>query len=258
MTQEPMTQDLHLRQVCLAASHLEPTVSDIADIMGLKVCFHDRSVARYGLENAVLPVGTTLLEVVAPIKDETAVGRFIGRNAGRGGYMIIFGCDDPAGRARHAEQIGVRVADVIEQDGYHGVQLHPRDCRGALIEFNHTEHGHDLRGPYPRAGPNWTRAIDTSVTDALRAVEIQSPDAPGLAQHWGRILQREARATMAGADIELPNCTLNFVKGGIEAFTALTFKVHDVNDVCQSARDKGIEVYGNAFLLGGVHFRLVD
>lgn len=253
-----MMRELHLRQVCLVASHLEPTVSDIADIMGLKVCFHDRSVARYGLENAVLPVGTTLLEVVAPIKPDTAVGRFIGRTGGRGGYMMVFGCDDPGERARHAEQIGVRVADVIEQGPYHGVQLHPRDCRAALIEFNHTDGSNDLLGPYPPAGPNWTRAITTMVTESLQALELQSPDPVNLAQHWGRILQRDVQVSASGAEIVLPNCTLGFAKGGVEAFTALTFKVHDVDEVCQSAREKGVEVYGNAFLLGGVHFRLVD
>lgn len=250
--------DLYLRQVCLVASHLEPTVSDIADVLGLNVCFHDRALARYGLENAVLPVGTTFLEVAAPTRADTAAGRFLGRTAGRGGYMIVFGCDDPHARARHAEQIGVRVAEEITQGPYHGVHLHPRDCRGALIEFNHTEGSRGLLDPYPPAGPNWTQAINTSITDSLSIVELQGPDPVHLAHHWGRILQHPVEDTASGAEIVLPNCTLSFVKGGVDAFTALTFKVHDVDDVCQSAREKGIEVYGNGFLLGGVCFRIVD
>ena len=47
--------------------------------MGLAVCYRDGNVAKYGLENALLPVDTILLEVVAPFKDGTTAGRFIER-----------------------------------------------------------------------------------------------------------------------------------------------------------------------------------
>ena len=118
---------LRLRQICLVAPHLEPVISDIAGIMGLNVCYRDGNVAKYGLVNALLPVDTILLEVVAPFQPGTAAGRFLERTGGRGGYMAIFCCDDPDARGRHAEKIGVRIANVIGHSPYHGVQLHPRD-----------------------------------------------------------------------------------------------------------------------------------
>ncbi len=42
--------------------------------------------------NALLPVDTILLEVVAPFQPGagTAAGRFIEKTGGRGGYMAIF------------------------------------------------------------------------------------------------------------------------------------------------------------------------
>ena len=61
-----MAEYLRLRQICLVAPHLEPVISDISAIMGLDVCYRDGNVAKYGLENALLPVDTILLEVVAP------------------------------------------------------------------------------------------------------------------------------------------------------------------------------------------------
>src|SRR6266436_5398744 len=97
-----MTPYLRLRQICLAAPHLEPVISDIAAIMGLSVCYRDGNVAKYGLENALLPVNTILLEVVAPFREGTAAGRFIDKPEGRGGYMAIFCCDDPDEREKHA------------------------------------------------------------------------------------------------------------------------------------------------------------
>ena len=147
-----MASYLRLRQICLVAPKLAPVISGIADIMGLKICYRDGNVAKYGLENALLPVDTILLEVVAPFQPGTAAGRFLDKTGGRGGYMAIFCCDDPDARGRHANGIGVRTANVITHAPYHGVQLHPRDCRAAFIEFNHTAGSDDILGPYPPAG----------------------------------------------------------------------------------------------------------
>jgi len=137
---------MRLRQICLVAPRLEPVIGDIAGIMGLNVCYRDGNVAKYGLENALLPVDTILLEVVAPFQPGTAAGRFIEKTGGRGGYMAIFCCDDPDARGTHAREMGVRVANVIDHAPYHGVQLHPRDCRAAFIEFNHTDGSDDILG----------------------------------------------------------------------------------------------------------------
>ena len=38
------------------------------------VCHRDPAVGKYGLENALLPVGTNFLEVVAPVEANTAAG----------------------------------------------------------------------------------------------------------------------------------------------------------------------------------------
>ena len=97
-----MASYLRLRQICLVAPHLEPVIPDIAGIMGLNVCYRDGNVAKYGLENALLPVDTILLEVVAPTQAGTAAGRFLDKTGGRGGYMAIFCCDDPDARGKHA------------------------------------------------------------------------------------------------------------------------------------------------------------
>ena len=70
---------LRLRQICLAAPRLEPVVDDLRAIFDLQVCHRDPGLAAYGLENALLPVGSDFIEVVAPIQADTAAGRFIER-----------------------------------------------------------------------------------------------------------------------------------------------------------------------------------
>jgi hypothetical protein len=253
-----MTSYLRLRQICLVAPHLEPVVGDIAAIMGLRVCYRDGNVAKYGLENALLPVDTILLEVVAPFQPDTAAGRFLDKTGGKGGYMAIFCCDDPDRRGRHSENIGVRVANVIGHSPYRGVQLHPRDCRAAFIEFNHTDGSDNILGPYPPAGPDWQKSIRKDVTQALIGVEMQSQEPQGLAEHWGRILEIPASRNAAGeSELKLPNASFVFRKGDREIMSGLTFKVGDVAKVLGAADAKGYQSSGNSFDLCGVTFRLV-
>jgi hypothetical protein len=249
---------IRLRQICLVAPRLEPVISDIAGIMGLNVCYRDGNVAKYGLENALLPVDTILLEVVAPTEPGTAAGRFLDKTGGRGGYMAIFCCDDPDRRGRHAREIGVRVANVIDHAPYRGVQLHPRDCRAAFIEFNHTEGSDDVLGPYPPAGPDWQKAIAKDVTQALIGVEMQSAEPQALAEHWGRIIGIEVSKNASGVpELKLPNCSFRFVEGASDIMSGLTFRVADVASVRDAARVRGCAVSGDSFLLGGVTFSLV-
>jgi hypothetical protein len=252
-----MSGYLRLRQICLVAPELEPVIADIAAIMGLAVCYRDGNVERYGLVNALMPVDTILLEVVSPFREGTAAGRFIDKTGGRGGYMAIFCCDDPDGRAKAANALGVRTANVITHAPYHGVQLHPRDCRAAFIEFNHTDGSDDVLGAYPPAGPDWQKFIAKDVTQALTGVEMQSPDPAGLAEHWGRILELPvSRAQGGAAELRLPKAVFRFVKGDAEIMSALDFKVTDAKHVCELARGRGHDLSGNEFLLGGVVFRL--
>jgi hypothetical protein len=247
---------VRLRQICLVAPHLEPVVGDIAAIMGLNVCYRDGNVAKYGLENALLPVDTIFLEVVAPLQPGTAAGRFLDKTGGQGGYMAIFSCDDPDERGRSAQALGVRIANVIDHAPYHGVQLHPRDCRAAFIEFNHTHGSDDILGAYPPAGPDWQRSIRKDLTGALIAVEMQSPDPDELARHWSRIIGISCGPLAdGGTGIALPNCTLRFAEGGSDAMIGLTFRVTDVAAVRKSANTKGYAVTDDAFRIAGVDFR---
>ncbi len=253
-----MSNYMRLRQICLVAPHLEPVISDIAGILGLNVCYRDGNVAKYGLENALLPVDTILLEVVAPFQPGTAAGRFLEKTGSRGGYMAIFCCNDPAERGAHAKKMGVRVANVIDHAPYHGVQLHPRDCRAAFIEFNHTDGSDDILGPYPPAGPDWQKSIRKNVTQALIGVEMESPEPELLAAHWGRIIGIPVTTNQAGEpELKLPNCNFRFVEGPSDLMSGLTFRVADVAAVRDAAMAKGRTVSGDSFLLGGVTFRLV-
>jgi hypothetical protein len=249
---------IRLRQICLVAPQLEPVVGDLAVILGLAVCYRDPNVAHYGLANALLPLDSILLEVVAPIAADSAAGRFLTKTGGRGGYMAIFACHDPAERKRNAERLGVRIAHEISRPPYHGVQLHPRDCRGAFIEFNTTQGSDNIYGAYPPAGPDWTRFIRRDVARRLVGVDMQSPDPESLAAHWGRLLGVSPRLMPDRTfQIDLENAAIRFGEGPRDAMTGLAIEVADAGEVQDAARQRGYAATSDGVVIAGVKIRTV-
>lgn len=252
---------LRLRQICLVAAELEPALADLADTLGLAICYRDGNVARYGLVNALLPIGRCFLEVVAPTRPGTAAGRYLERRGGDGGYMVIIDCDDVERRRRHMGAIGVRIANPIRHDSYTGLQLHPRDTGGAMLELNHTEGGESLDGPYHPAGPSWQKAIRTEVTRALLAAELQSPDPEALARRWSTILERPVTRGAGGdAEIVLDLGRLRFVAesdGRGEGLAAIELAIADHAAVRAAARRKHRPVKSDEVVICGTRVRLM-
>jgi hypothetical protein len=86
------------------AEKLAPILEDFKAVLGLEVCFKDPEVAVFGLENSLMPVGSNFIEVVAPVKENTAAGRYLKRRNGDGGYMVICQCDSPATQLARKQQ----------------------------------------------------------------------------------------------------------------------------------------------------------
>jgi hypothetical protein len=181
---------LRLRQLCLVAQDLESTVEKLCQFLQLEVCHRDPAVAKFGLHNALLALGPGMLEVVAPTQAGTAAGRYLERRQGDGGYMVILDCDDLSRWPGHLAAQRVRVAAHLRHDAYEGLQLHPRDTGGALLEINHTEgNSADLLGPYWPAGSTWQAFAKPH--HRLTGATLQSDHPETLALRWGEILQRE-------------------------------------------------------------------
>ena len=79
---------LSLRQIALVARERDPLVADACAVLGTTICCVDDAVQAFGLENAVMPVGTQFLEVVAPVRGDAAAARYLGRRGGDAGYMV--------------------------------------------------------------------------------------------------------------------------------------------------------------------------
>ena len=87
---------MRLRQLVVVARDLEPVVDEICQKLGVEVCYRDPGVRHFGLRNALMAVGDCFIEVVSPIQDGTAAGRYLERRGGDGGYMLLLQVDDLA------------------------------------------------------------------------------------------------------------------------------------------------------------------
>lgn len=249
---------LNLRQICLAAPELEPVVDTVREVFGLEVCHRDPNVAKYGLENALFVLGRAFLEIVAPTRGETAAGRFIERSGGVGGYMAIFDCSDPERRRERAERLGVRIAHVLDYPGYFGIQLHPRDCRATMLEFDRSDGGHDLDGPYHPAGEHWRDAQRLDRVQGLPLIEVETPDPADLAGHWSRLMDAPLRSDAGGEPrIDFDLGAVRFAQapaGTPERLSAAWVQVTDPAAVLAAAARRGLELRDGGFFVAGMRF----
>ena len=249
---------LRLRQIALVARELSPVEKQIIDVLGVAVCYRDPGVAHFGLENALFPIGNQLLEVVAPVQEETAGGRYLDRRGGDGGYMVITQCDDHEPRRARVRDLGIRL--VSDHDGaeYRNMQLHPKDTGGSFFEIDEQlgEGAHDEDGPWHPAGPNWQRCKQTERVGGIVAAEIQCDDPAAVAARWAEIAQIE----LEGQAMPLSNAEVRFVPisdGRPEGLSAIDVTVNDREGLLAAAQKEGVVKSDRQIELCGIRINLV-
>lgn len=249
---------LRLRQICLVASELRPAVEDLKAVLGIDECFHDPGVAKYGLENALLPIGRNFMEVVAPVEDGTAAGRYLDRRGGAGGYIVILQCDDVEERRKHVAELGVRIANPMDYGDFLGTQLHPRDTGGCMLEFDRQD-GDIVDGPWHPAGTTWEGDVRTHMTAAMTGCTLQSPDPETLATAWADILMRPMAPTESSFRIPLDNGFIDFVdpqddRG--EGLIGVTVEAANREAILAAANARRLPSTATSVTICGAHFTL--
>jgi hypothetical protein len=254
---------LRLRQIALVAAELAPVEHQLKEVLGIDVCYRDPGVAHYGLENALLPIGNQLLEVVAPVQDNTAGGRYLDRRGGDGGYMVITQCDDHAPRRARVEQLGIRIVNQFDNDEFHNMQMHPKDTGGSFFEIDEQlgTNAHDADGPWEPAGPNWKAGQRLERVRGIAAAEIQTDDPAAVAARWAEIAEIELGSDDDGNPaLQLDNAVLRFIPcsdGRPEGLGGLDLITADKQAILAAAQDNGLEVNGDQIQLCGMRLNLL-
>lgn len=253
---------IQLRQICLVAQKLEPVIEELCNVLGLERCYVDPAVAAFGLENTLLPVGRNFLEVVAPIRDGTAGGRYLERRGGDGGYMVITQADTKPNQLavrQRATDLGVRVAYERSAEDWSLIQLHPGDMRAAFLEIEWDRSG-DVAGNWmPAGGGGWEDKVRQDVTLDFVGVELQGPDPVALGEHWAGVLGMPLDREGDDLSIQLNNARLRFVEatdGRGPGLGGLDIAVTDRKHVLTRAKARGAYVSDDQVNLSGTRFYL--
>lgn len=249
---------LRLRQICLVAEKLAPVEADIEAILGLKVCYRDPGVGKYGLENVLYPIGRDFLEVVAPVEDGTAAGRYLERRGGDGGYIVILQCDDGQRRRDHYASIGIRIANGMDYGEFLGTQLHPKDTGGCMLEVDRQD-GDVPDGAWRPAGEAWESAIATDRVTAMTGCTLQSQAPAPLATRWASILERDTAAAGAAVRIGLDNGGIDFVAAADDrgdGLIAIAIKAADPTAILKTAAARGLPTTADSVTICGTRFDL--
>jgi hypothetical protein len=205
---------LRLRQAVVVARDLDVVAGDLRAALGLGAPFHDEAVGVFGLRNAVMALGDTFVEVVSPVREDTAAGRQLDRLGGDGGYMAMFQVGDLAAARERIAAAGVRVVFDYVLPDIADVHLHPRDVPGAIVALDQCTPPEGWRW----GGPAWEgRAPAFDAAAGVRGLTLRSRDPETAAARWAAVLGRDAD----GAAIALDGGEVRVVAGDderIEAF----------------------------------------
>ncbi len=120
----------------VAVADLDAAIELHADVYGMPLV-HRETVAEQGVEAALLDIGDGHVELLAPLGDDTPVGRFLA-SRGPGLHHVAYRVEDVAAALRTLREQGMRLIDEAPRTGIRGSQvafLHPATAGGVLTEL---------------------------------------------------------------------------------------------------------------------------
>lgn len=109
---------------------------------------HRETVEEQGVEAALLDVGDGHIELVAPLRPDTAVGKFLSRR-GSGLHHVAYRVESVQATLDAFRAAGMRLIDEQPRTGIRGSRvafLHPASTGGVLTEI--VQPGHQAQGDH--------------------------------------------------------------------------------------------------------------
>jgi methylmalonyl-CoA/ethylmalonyl-CoA epimerase len=120
----------------VAVADLEPAIALHERTYGMPLV-HRETVAGQGVEAVLLDVGDGHVELLAPLSDDTPVGRFLAKR-GPGLHHVAYAVTDIESTLDALREQGVRLIDEAPRTGIRGSRvafLHPAASGGVLTEI---------------------------------------------------------------------------------------------------------------------------
>lgn len=127
---------INLDHVAVAVADLDAAIAGYADRYRVEPLYRE-VVEAQGVEEAMIPVGGSFVQLLQPLGPDTPVGRFLERN-GEGMHHIAFTVPDIDAALDHLEQREAELIDHHPRLGGRGARIvfvHPKDLAGTLVEL---------------------------------------------------------------------------------------------------------------------------
>jgi methylmalonyl-CoA/ethylmalonyl-CoA epimerase len=125
-----------IEHIALAVEDLEATIAHYRDVWGIEAVHRER-VEDQGVEEVMLPVGDTFLQLLGATGPDTIVARFLKRR-GEGLHHIAYEVDDLDGTLATLKEKGVRLIDEVPRQGARDqlvAFVDPKSNHGLLVEL---------------------------------------------------------------------------------------------------------------------------
>lgn len=122
--------------VAIAVNDLDAAVAYYRDTYGVEVA-HREVVERDGVEEALLKVAESYVQLLMPVRDDSPVAKFLATR-GEGLHHIGYRVDSCAEALDRVKAEGGRVIDEAPRPGSRGTTVafvHPKGALGTLVEL---------------------------------------------------------------------------------------------------------------------------
>lgn len=127
---------LNLDHVGIAVRNLDHALDTYRERYRVEPLYRE-VVESQGVEEAMIPVGGSFVQLLQPLAGDTPVGRFL-EGRGEGLHHIAFVVSSIDAALDHLREEGARLVDETARPGGRGTRIafvHPADLAGTLIEL---------------------------------------------------------------------------------------------------------------------------
>ena len=126
----------NLDHVALAVTDLDAALAEYSRLFGAEPLYRE-VVEEQGVEEAMIAVGGSYIQLLQPLGTDTPVGRFL-ETRGEGMHHIALAVADIEAALGHLKAEGARLIDETPREGGRGAKIafvHPKAFAGTLVEL---------------------------------------------------------------------------------------------------------------------------
>ena len=127
---------VNLDHVAIAVHDLDDAIAGYRSTYGVEP-LHREVVESQGVEEAMIPIGGSFIQLLQPLGPGTPVGSFL-EGHGEGLHHVAYAVADIDEALAHLSREGARLVDSEPRIGGRGARIafvHPKDLAGTLVEL---------------------------------------------------------------------------------------------------------------------------